>query len=115
MVLVGQGMQEEEELFYCFIEELNFLQVFLLSLQSFFICCHMFVHFFQHVTSSWFKESLEKCDQEPPIPQKRKLVLLPQTTKLVLLYTPKHLHSHEQKLEYPDLLFLPLMDAFMVV
>jgi hypothetical protein len=35
MVLVGQGMQEEEELFYCFIEELNFLQVFLLSLQSF--------------------------------------------------------------------------------
>lgn len=46
--------------------------------------------------------------------QKENPVLLLQTTKLVLPYTPKHPHSHEQKLEYLDHLFLPLMDAFMV-
>lgn len=40
--------------------------------------------------------------------------MLPQTTKLVLPYTPKHPHSHEQKLEYLDHLFLRLMDTFMV-
>jgi hypothetical protein len=70
--------------------------------------------FLETVTSRWLEESLKKCDQEPPIPHKKNLVLLPQTTKLVLPYTPKHPHSHEQKLKYLDHLFLPLMNAFMV-
>lgn len=122
MVLIIFYTQEDEEFFYCLVQDLSFWQAFLLSLWTFFICCNKVCEIFQTLISEWLKESLKQCDFEPSrqetkdfvLPPKIKNLVLPSQTLEFVPCTPKHHHSHEKPFEYLWNLLLPLMNAFVI-
>jgi hypothetical protein len=57
MALVTQGTQDDDELFNCLVEVFSFWQAFILSLWSFFICCHKVFEFFLTLIRGLFKKT----------------------------------------------------------
>ncbi len=45
VLVLGQGVQEDEYYLYCFAKELTFWQTFIFLLWPFFICCHKVYEF----------------------------------------------------------------------
>lgn len=111
-------MQEDNEFYDYLVENLTFCPTFLLSLSSFFICCHKVCEFFQTLIRPWLKNSLKQLKpsrlEELALPKETiTLVWLLKTPKLVVC-SPKPSHRHKLICDNLGYLLPPLMHAFVI-